>query len=294
MYVLPLLVIALSIQTPSPSVKAESPIVKNKTTNQAEGKIKQQKKTHTDSGGAVDTAESAVQGATKDYDPQGKSQGGIYMIHEASPPEAKDGPLFLPYLIVTIAGVIVNAVVLGFIWKQTVTNGKQARINFIAAKAATRSASAAKTSADVLVASERAWVMVDLELYSIRGDGLRHETTKANLRLTYNNVGKTPAWITEKSIHFVLVDTMDDLPDIDSITPFQSRPQWLQTSYTEDRELEHEGWQQQDAGNLRIVYGRIKYRDIFRKERTTTFGYEIDLNDEPRRIAEPAKYNENT
>lgn len=292
---LSVIVLSIQVQTPLPTVKTEKPVVKNKTAHQNKGTVTNQKNAQHGSGIAVGTTESAVHATHKEDNHQDETQGGIYLIHEVSPPEAKHAPpLFVPYLIATIFGVAVNAFVLILIWKQTRINGQQARINLITAKAAIRSASAAKASADALISSERAWVMVDVELYSIRGDGLKYETTKVDMRLTYTNVGKTPAWITEKSIRFALVDTTPDPPDFDSITPFQSRPQWLQTSYSEERDLEHEGYQLQHAGNLRIIYGRIKYRDIFGKERMTTFGYDIDLNDEAKRIGEPAAYNENT
>lgn len=80
------------------------------------------------------------------------------MVHEVSPAEPKDTPLFLPYLIATIAGVIVNSVVLVLIWRQTKINWRQAKINL-------RVARAAKISARLQEANLRQWV--DMQAHGI-------------------------------------------------------------------------------------------------------------------------------
>jgi len=49
----------------------------------------------------------------------------------------------------------------------------------------------------------------------------------------------------------------------------------------------------QEHGKLTVVYGVVKYRDIFDKRRETTFAYRI-LNGELRRLEGYPEYNKNT
>jgi len=44
---------------------------------------------------------------------------------------------------------------------------------------------------------------------------------------------------------------------------------------------------------MSVIYGFVKYRDIFKKQRTTTFGYRI-TNGVLKRLENYPKYNENT
>jgi hypothetical protein len=291
------LILALSIQVASPATKPKKPVVQN---SEAANKASDSKQASppVPFNIPVSTPVSQPTANDKKDEHQGETDNRAYRVKVISQPFDW---LYLVYVVVTaVAAYVAWRAVIAIRKQGDTMEGQIAEMKAAGIQAdklidaATKSADAAKRSADALIASERSWVMVDVELNSIRGDDLKYETTKVDLRLIYTNVGKTPAWITEKSVDFALVDTIDDLPDVDSITPFQNRPQWVQTTSSEERVLEHEGYQLQHAGNLRIVYGRIKYRDIFRKERMTTFGYEIDLNDELRRIAVPEKYNENT
>ncbi|MFL6314511.1 MAG: hypothetical protein ACJ71W_20595 [Terriglobales bacterium] len=79
---------------------------------------------------------------------------GVYLVHEISPPDPKDAPLFFPYLIATILGVAVNAVILALIWRQTEINWRQVKVALRTARAAEASAQSAQKSADVLIASQ--------------------------------------------------------------------------------------------------------------------------------------------
>jgi hypothetical protein len=146
-------------------------------------------------------------------------------------------------------------------------------------------AGAAEKSADALKLAERAWIMADIKFEegmritegttSTKGGALRQHTM-VNARLICTNNGKTPAWITR--VHIKL--------RIDSKVP--SEPQWLQgdadyvnsipepIAVNDNHEfnpqyLTCEGFTT-DTEFL-IVYGTVKYRDVFSPERETRFGY---------------------
>lgn len=157
-----------------------------------------------------------------------------------------------------------------------------------------KNADAAKASAEAIIASERAWVMVELDSTSLFVSDDRYQTARLSLSLVYNNVGRTPAWITEGTIYFELVDIIPSIPDFD-VSGWTVQPRWLADKHTEERELEWEGYQNANgSAKNRIVYGIIKYQDILGSHRTTIFGYEFDLEDKPRRITKPDTYNKNT
>jgi hypothetical protein len=157
-----------------------------------------------------------------------------------------------------------------------------------------KNADAAKASAEAIIASERAWVMVELDSTGLFVSDGRYQTAKLSLSVVYNNVGRTPAWITEGSIYFELVDIIPSTPDFD-VSGWTVQPRWLSDKHTEERELDWEGYQNANgSAKNRIVYGIIKYQDILGSHRTTIFGYEFDLEDKPRRITRPGTYNKNT
>jgi hypothetical protein len=290
MLVLILSAILVSTQIPLPSVKTENPVVKNEATYQTKAEVHQQKKVQPNKGGTVDAKEHAIQATTDNDRPQEKPQNRVYMIHEVSPPDAKDGPLFLPYLIVTIGGVVVNAFVLGLIWKQTQINGQQLRINFITAKASIRSARAATKSADALVASERAWVMVDLEWPP---SGLTRGETQTVFLLycICRNEGKTPAWIKEIKCQLAFVDTFKYL-SFSSAPTCRYEPVSIAAGEKDKRySLDIRCNTEQDK--FLIVFGVVEYRDMFGNDRTTTFAYRVG-DSRLNRIASFPEYNQNT
>jgi hypothetical protein len=164
-------------------------------------------------------------------------------------------------------------------------------------------AQAAKASADALIASERAWVMVDLEkvpgqgaiIDGTRGDGSHY--TSASVRCICSNQGKTPAQIVEKRICLFITMIGKALPqepnlDIEIIDPV---PDYLQSrdESTHDWAFSSDG--AIGIGNMGVIYGVVKYRPIFSdREGQTTFGYRVTDDYKLERLTGYPKYNENT
>jgi hypothetical protein len=167
-----------------------------------------------------------------------------------------------------------------------------------------------RRSLDAQVASERAWVMVDIwkgEPFLMDGskiirDGPKTYTTAAFVQCRCINQGKTPCRITEVRARMVMlesVDSTDALPkDPDLVateikvsvpTPIAANgepPSW-------DFSVECQG--NREVGKILVIYGVVKYRHMFSEEEVqTTFGYKITPGDQLVRLSKPPKYNENT
>jgi hypothetical protein len=154
---------------------------------------------------------------------------------------------------------------------------------------AEKHADAAKRSANALVNSERAWIMTEVkfsadvlglpnptQLRIVEGvsDGI--ENVSIDLSLICKNAGRTPAWITERVICFRNIAVLPNVPDFtvelggDYRSPVleplnagaESKTRWT---------LDCKG--PTKATNSLVVYGFVKYRDIFSPERETRFAY---------------------
>jgi hypothetical protein len=170
-------------------------------------------------------------------------------------------------------------------------------------KAAEDAANAAKSSADSIIASERAWVMVDLEKVPGTGAVLEGTSTDGSryiaacVRCICSNQGKTPARISEKRIR-VLVTTPNEPLAVDpnlEMEIFDSTPHYLQSGQrsTEDWANTFKG--ELSGGNMIVIYGCIKYRHMFSDhEVQTTFGYRVTEDWKFERLTGYTKYNENT
>jgi hypothetical protein len=176
-------------------------------------------------------------------------------------------------------------------------------------KAAQDNAAAAKASADALINSERAWVMADIK-WSADVAGLTRSTqlrvvngsgeVSADICLIYQNDGKTPAWITEKRIILREVSALQNPPDYtpdatgDAFT-LVSEPLTVQGTGKYCAILTCKG--NRELGKTLVVYGFIKYRDVFSPDRETRFGYVITPETHFQRIAGKDdfwQYNRNT
>ena len=175
----------------------------------------------------------------------------------------------------------------------------------IQARANLKAAIAAKRSADALMTAERAWVIVDIQWapkYPGRNHmqktwGGRQDTTMVSVRLPCSNQGKTPAWITEKRACIQVVKSLPTVPDIAAIDIIQSELEPLgaehMTGEKRDFVLEGDGWESRlEEGLMTVVYGAVKYRDIFSNERQTTFAWRITLDNELERLEGYSEYNE--
>jgi len=375
MQVLAALVFCLFLQTASPTVKSENPVIKNKATNQKKGGLQQSKKDEAHNLTSQGAQESRVQSNAKDQHQQTDSHAWFYPVHEVSPPEPRDTPLFLPYLIATMLGVVVNSIILTLIWIQTKINAKQVKVSLVAIKVSARSARAArasadaatqtvgslaqqleemrksreqtdklikaasdqvaemqnagnqteqmiaqskeqvaalatlasttaisaraaKDSADALVASERAWVMLKVDFNRLLGQALDGDiSTCVYVDIVFRNFGKTPALIDEVCCNLGLFDWFPETQDFASMEPYDSVPEEIRAGKrSKPRLYQPQCIGQKTSDNVMMIYGIVKYRDIFGHKRSTTFGYSvigIGESAKLKRLVEPA-YNQYT
>jgi hypothetical protein len=158
-------------------------------------------------------------------------------------------------------------------------------------------------------AIERAWVMADVEpdsekwrdrkLHVLEGSGTSGDNTAIYAVLVCTNAGKSPAWIDETRAKFEIVKTLPEIPNFESAeyieastiplgmveggaVPHTQRLPWTPTA------VGHE-----EVGKMSVIYGFVKYRDIFKKHRITTFGYRI-IHGKLKRLENYPEYNKNT
>jgi hypothetical protein len=205
--------------------------------------------------------------------------------------DSPDGNATAQWVLIGITGITA-----GFICWQAWETRK-------AAKAAATAAQATLQSAEGLVNSERAWITVDVEWTENPGKVLEGniggiETTSVFVRLTCTNQGKTPAWVERRSIALAILDSWDSFKhqgfDIKSLEPmmidFDVLAAGKNTSHTGTLDCEGRIRPQ----NVALIYGNVNYRDIFGRDRHTTFGYEIVNRKKLMRIPWAPKYNEHT
>jgi len=166
-----------------------------------------------------------------------------------------------------------------------------------------------QAQADALINSERAWVMADVEWdtskwsdrgkgHVIEGSGTGGDTTGIYVVLTCRNEGRSPAWIEEKRARFQIVDALPDNPDLTSAEFIQVEPEPIGIGKALPH-TNHISWQaigtgHETLGKMMVVYGIVKYRDIFDKLRETTFGYRITPSSELVRLEGKREYNKHT
>jgi hypothetical protein len=167
-----------------------------------------------------------------------------------------------------------------------------------------------RRSLDAQVASERAWVMVDIwksdpflmDGSQIIRDGPKTYTTAAFVRCCCTNQGKTPCRITEIRAGMLMLESVDSTdalpkdPDLiateikvsvpTSIAANGEPPSW-------DFSVEYQG--NREIGRILVIYGVVKYRHMFSEEEVqTTFGYKVTPGNQLVRLSKPPRYNENT
>lgn len=132
--------------------------------------------------------------------------------------------------------------------------------------------------------TERAWIMVDVEFGPEPGtiaelSDITGDKTSISFSCICRNQGKSPAWITERRSKFEIVESLNSL----SPTPQLERTEILQDGF-EPLAVERESKIKLELisagrldGKIGLLYGRIKYRDIFGRTRNTTFGYTVTL-----------------
>ncbi len=166
------------------------------------------------------------------------------------------------------------------------------------------SADAALLSAQAVVSSERAWLIVeDLTVQPLVE--LTNERTKIQFTLRFKNEGRTPCWITEKRICFQMVERLPDEPFFDGTSLAFNNPEEepvgvarhsllageLVCNGVHLMVLETPGDEHAFKGNIPVLYGLIKYRDPFSGDRKTFFGFQFKSRG--RELIHSPAYNKN-
>ena len=179
--------------------------------------------------------------------------------------------------------VIVGAFQIIFLWRTV--------------NAARDNAQAAKLNAQALINSERAWVMADLRWRDRkRIIGLNTQKSLVDLDLFCENDGKTPAWITEARVRLELVDSVPPEPIFDprrdgDFLELRLIPMTVKGKQVFKVDCGCDGgW---NSGKTKMIYGFVRYRDVFESNRESRFGYTFTPSDDLERITN-SKYNENT
>ncbi len=161
-----------------------------------------------------------------------------------------------------------------------------------------------QAQADALINSEHAWIMADVEwdtskwadrkAHVVEGSGTGGDTTGIYIVLTCRNEGRSPAWIEEKRARFQIVDALPDTADLTSYEIIQVGPEAVGVG-----KANHVAWQpaaigHASFGRMMVIYGVVKYWDIFERPRETTFGYRITPSRELVRLEGKREYNKQT
>ena len=157
-------------------------------------------------------------------------------------------------------------------------------------------------SVQAVILSERAWVMAEVEAFAALGGAVVHgdsvsepSSSQVRFRLKCQNAGKTVAWIDEKLGCFQIVKELPKRPDSSLLEMLDAEPEWV-ASMSEskrpiDKRLEAKG--REGLGDISVVWGVIKYRDVFGPH-TTTFGFLLNQNNVFECLPGYPKYNEIT
>jgi len=164
-------------------------------------------------------------------------------------------------------------------------------------QAARDNAIAARTNAEALINSERAWVLVDIDwrmgrVMNVNANGV--EKTAVDILLACRNQGKTPCWITEKRIELGIVESLPPIPDLERIQLYQAELEPLAVGRESIKPVDIICDGRAGEGQLIVIYGVVGYRDIFSSARCTTFGYYVTPDNKLERLTGYPKYNENT
>jgi hypothetical protein len=166
-----------------------------------------------------------------------------------------------------------------------------------------QSSRAAVRSADAAIASERAWVMVDLQPKGGPGfltdvNSNKGRQLAASVSIICTNHGKTPARIIRKEIRLVvwnLVNPLPQNPDLDHLEVFDSTPHYLSPGKPYVRDWECVGDNPEGNVDMTLIYGVVKYRHIFSNSIVqTTFCYWVTPPNGLELLGEYPEYNKNT
>lgn len=163
-------------------------------------------------------------------------------------------------------------------------------------------------SAEAELAAQSPWIMVNIEhtpgmhgrFTGASRTGNEPETHHTDFIFRFDciNHGRTPALITEKRANLIIVpkNALPKNPDLRATRVFDDRVEPLAANQKSVREKDEyfsaPGYQSLD--DWVVLYGVVKFREVFGRDRQTTFGYEVTIGDKIERLSGYPKYNENT
>ncbi len=116
---------------------------------------------------------------------------------------------------------------------------------------------------------------------AVTGEGTE-STTAIRISFGLRNDGKSPAWILEQRARMSIVDVIPNQPQFGPLASNESEfleiwtnPMVVGEERVEDTTIYCKGKYIPNSGpkGSLIVYGYVKYRDIFQQERYTGFGF---------------------
>jgi hypothetical protein len=202
------------------------------------------------------------------------------------------------YATVVLAGITaILAVFTGLLWlitRKLVIDTRKSGIEATTIAQATASATvkhaeAAVRSADALVATQQSYVMVDIDwqigTHILEGTGGKTKETESKSTSIYvvcscRNEGKSFAQITEKGYVFKNASlderrALPQIPDFKDIEIFHHASEYvIPNAAAEPYQFSAMCSGHRNSNSLMVIYGYVKYRDIFGKHETR-FGYLI-------------------
>jgi hypothetical protein len=111
--------------------------------------------------------------------------------------------------------------------------------------------------------------------------------------LLCKNEGNSPGWVDEKRAKFEIVSSLPPRPDLESAQVIQAGPIPIGPNREDELHFEPKALRHHESSKMTVIYGAVRYRDIFGKQRQTTFAYRV-LDGQLRRLEGYPEYNKNT
>jgi len=213
-------------------------------------------------------------------------------LHKVMAPEVLPNWILM---VVGVVGTVIGVITLLYIFRQSKDTEKALHWAKESAIAAMKSADAGLLNAKAIINAERAWITASVEWISGLGRMIQGDNeSSVTVRFTFENQGRTPAWLTSRVYGCLIRDTVPEEPDFNTIQPKEGLAVMVtKAQFIEDKTLTDYG----DVSRAKfiIVYGAVKYRDIFDVTHSTVFGYRIfpSYKDKIEPFLDFPKYNTN-
>src|SRR5438876_2671883 len=170
----------------SPSKPSKGPVVKKTGEALESNKAEQKKSTEPKPPAATDTLTSAPAPESEQKQHQDQTQREPYAVTIVSQPRDE---LFVTYVRVTAAGLLVGICTLIAVWYQTIKLREQVEQATEQTKATKKAADAARDSVDIAIHGERAWLFEEQAPQCLRG-----AKGPFSCMVHFANFGESPAW----------------------------------------------------------------------------------------------------